>query len=80
MSYAGDSLKMCIDCKHSKCYQSNNKRNVWFLCLWHGVVTHYNETCGDWDKDKEPEKELYDLKDFPRFPQTPSSPSKAGIP
>lgn len=70
-------LRMCIDCKHSKVYQASNSRNIWYFCTKHGVPTHYNESCENYEPEKEDSKETYPLSefgDFPRFPQSPSSP------
>lgn len=58
-------LRMCIDCIFSRCYQATNERNIWYFCVYHGVATHYNESCVSWVKDSMEVKKTIPIDKFP---------------
>ena len=66
-------LRMCIDCQFSRVYQATNSRNIWYFCVFHGVATHYNESCESWVKDTVEVKKTHPIALFPDG--SPSGPS-----
>ena len=73
MSVPSEFLRMCIDCKHSRLFQASNNRTVWYFCVNHGVMVHYNKSCEIYEHT-DIEKRVTSLLDgspiFGRFGET----------
>ena len=73
-------LRMCIDCDKSRIYQATNQRTIWYFCIHHGVMVHYNESCEDHVKMEEVSKPIKQIKEFTGVFDTNPPNGKAGVP